>query len=115
MSAAEPHKVTLVLDRGSVYVNLICPEGGCDPASHCCECGRPLDDVEAKDAGQPDRCDLCPSDVDECWIKTWFDNSDGAELYGDIALDLAGRTLPLPIHCEWDGDTLVWYVVQEPA
>jgi hypothetical protein len=107
----EPHKVTLVLGRGGAYVKLICPEGGCEPASACSECGRSFDDAEAKDVGQPERCGLCPSYTDECWVKTWFDNRDGAELYGDVDLDLAGRLLPLPIHCEFDGDTLIWHVL----
>lgn len=110
--ATEPHKVTLVLGRDSVYVKLICPEDGCEPAAFCGECGRPFDNAEAKEMGQPDRCDLCPTETGECWVKSWFDNCDGAGLYGDVELDLAGRTLPLPIHCEWDGDTLVWHVLE---
>jgi hypothetical protein len=105
---AEPHKVTLVLSSSGVWVRLICPKDGCGPASHCAECGRPIDDAEAQDAGRPERCELCPVDTDECWVKSWFDNRDGAEMYGGRDLDLTGRTLPVSIDCYWDGDTLIW-------
>lgn len=108
---AEPHKVTLVLEGDSVDVKLICPEGGCETASRCAICGRAFDDQETG------RCYDCPEPgaQAECWVKSWFDNVRGEEMYGGAELDLAGRTLPVPIECEWDGDCMRWRVVDETA
>jgi hypothetical protein len=112
-----PHRVTLVLERGYVGVHvgvrLVCPEGGCQPVAACRECGRPVDDREAEDAGQPGRCEWCPTGDEECWIKSWFDNLSGEEMYDGPELDLTGRTFPVPIECSWDGDSLTWRVVGE--
>jgi hypothetical protein len=101
--ATEPHKVTLVLEDDAVVVRLICPDSGCKPAQSCTECG-----WEAGDIGI-ERCECCPRDEDECWIKGWFDNLDALEMH-DGECDLSGRTLPVPIECEWDGESLLWRV-----
>lgn len=111
----EPHKVTLVLDCEDVSIRLICPESGCEPAQQCSECGRPFDDAEATANGYAERCADCPSPTDECWIKSWFDNLRGEEMLEGPECDLTGRTLPVPIECEWDGDCLRWHVVEEPS
>jgi hypothetical protein len=111
--ATEPHKVTLVLDRESVAVRLVCPEGGCGPPQQCAECGRPIDGREAEANGHSERCVDCPTPPDECWIKTWFDNLRGEEMLEGPECDLTGRTLPVPIKCWWDGDSLCWCVAEE--
>jgi hypothetical protein len=99
----EPHKVTLVIEDDLVIVRLVCPVGGCEPAQQCSECGQLL--------GASERCYACPSPDDECWVKSWFDNLDA--LYMHVGeCDLTGRTLPVPIECEWDGESLMWHVVE---
>lgn len=109
--ATEPHKVTLMLERDRVVVKLVCPDGGCETASRCGLCGRAFDDQETA------CCYDCPppGSVRECWVKSWFDNVPGDEMYDGPDLDFTGRTLPVPIECDWDGDCLQWHVVEEPS
>ena len=89
------HRVVLDFD-GGIGVKLICPPGGCEPASTCGECHRHIDDPE------PDNppCPFCPDpDGTECWVKTWFDNVDAEELlHGAITVE---------VDAEWDGDHLI--------
>lgn len=107
---SEPHKVTLVLERESVFVKLICPNGGCETGSRCASCGRAIDDLETE------RCYDCPEPgTRECWIKSWFDNFRGEEMLEGPECDLTGRTLPVPIKTWWDGDSLCWCVAEETS
>jgi hypothetical protein len=104
---AEPHKVTLVLGPGGAEVRLICPKNGCPPPVECPECGRLVNDLETG------RCEWCPRPDDECWVRSWFDNLDGWEMYDGSVCDLTGRSLPLPISERFDLDSLRWRVAEE--
>lgn len=108
--ATEPHKVTLVLGPGEPEVRLICPGSGCRPPEFCDTCQRPV-----AESGGADRCPDCPRAGDECWVKTWFDNLDGWEMYDGSVCDLTGRSLPLPISERFDGHSLRWRVAEEPS
>jgi hypothetical protein len=90
------HRVVLTFDDG-LYLKLICPETGCEPASTCGECHRHVDDEERSP------CAACPRQGDGCWVKGWFDNCTYDELlHGEITA---------AIEAEWDGDHIIVEIV----
>lgn len=90
------HRVVIEFDGGGTSAQLICPDSGCLPAQNCASCGRDLSLDEAEGIAPCYDCKDAAAWRDECWIKTWFDNLDAAEL-------LAGK-VTVEIDAEWDMD-----------
>ena len=89
------HRVVLTFGDGGLSAELLCPESGCSPATHCPECWT--------DIG-PKGCECSPERAsDECWVKSWFDNLMPEEiLHGSVAVT---------IDPEFDGDTVRAHIV----
>jgi hypothetical protein len=84
------HRVVLEFDGGAFYAKLICPESGCNPASHCGRCAADLTDPTSK------RCYDCEGmEPGECWLQGWFD---------DEPIEYFDGELEFPVTAEWDCD-----------
>lgn len=96
------HRVELEFD-GGLRAKLICPEGGCTPATACGFCGHELGSDEG------DGCYDCRDEKGplDCWIKGWFDNVSAEEL-------LQGKVI-IEIDAEWDLDTCIAHIVEPEA
>lgn len=95
---ANVHRVVLEFDGGGIRAKLICPESGCTPGQTCGLCGRDYGDPESTPC-----YDCKDAKLDECWIKTWFDNESADELlHGQVELEIEG---------EWDGDHMKAIIV----
>jgi hypothetical protein len=91
------HRAVLKFDDG-LFLELICPESGCEPASVCGECHRFVGDEESLP------CAACPRPEDGCWVKGWFDNCTYDELlHGEITVAL---------DVEWDGDQIIATIIE---
>lgn len=97
------HRVEVGFEAGyGMRLKLIHPEGSCEPATACAECGQRITDP----AREP--CPDCPTEVKdgECWLQGWVDNLTADEL-------LAGE-VEFPVVPECDGETLTLHVAAEP-
>jgi hypothetical protein len=98
------HRVLLEFEAGyGPTLKLIHPDGACEPATACSECGRKLTDP----ATPP--CEVCPEPSGECWLADWVDNLTAEEM-------LAGP-VEFAVVPECDGETLTLHVAaeQEPT
>lgn len=102
---SQPHRLAVEIDAYGIHTKLVCPDdGSCEPASTCSECGRAVGDPEITP------CYDCPSEVGECWLKSWADN-----------VDLAGEgyvtaRAEFPIEATWNGDVpVVVQLVEQEA
>ena len=81
--ANKKHRVIVEFDDGAYAAKLIHPEGGCDTASMCGQCGRSFDDTETKP------CYDCEGmttkrTFGECWVQGWFDEEGVDLLHGKV-------------------------------
>ena len=78
------HRVVVEFDDGIYLKRLIHPEGGCQGANQCWQCGRSFDDNEVAP------CYDCNPPIDrqrECWVQGWFENVSAEELlHGSVEL-----------------------------
>jgi hypothetical protein len=87
------HQLVVTLSEHGIHTKLVCPDdGSCAPATTCSECGREIGDPEAKP------CYDCPSEIGECWIKSWADNVDLAQ-EGYVE-----ASVTIPVQATWNGD-----------
>ena len=95
------HRVELEFEAGyGATLKLIHPEGACEPATACAECGQKITDP----ARQP--CPDCPDEVDdECWLTGWVEQYTADEV-------LAG-SVEFPVVPECDGESLTLHVAAE--
>lgn len=93
------HRVIIDFDGGSLSGKLICPPGGCEPAT-VCACGRRYDTPDDEVAPCYDCESTKPS---SCWVKSWFDSAAAEELlHGQVTVE---------IDAEWDVDTCIAHIV----
>lgn len=83
------HKVKLTIEDGECYVDLICPETGCEPVTICRSCHRHISDTDTEP------CHDCPTGAGGCWLAGWDDL--GEYLRGKVSFTV-------DVDVEWDVD-----------
>lgn len=99
---SELHRVALEFEAGyGPRLKLIHPEGGCEGATACSECGRNITDP----ATPP--CEVCPDPeaAEECWLIGWVEQYTAEEV-------LSGP-VEFAVVPECDGETLTLHVAAE--
>lgn len=96
------HRVVIEFEpECSPTLKLIHPEGGCERATQCGECGMGVGDPEFPG------CECCPREDDECWLIGWVEQYAGGEV-------LAGGPVEFAVVPECDGESLILHVAAEP-
>jgi hypothetical protein len=79
------HRVRLNFSDSILGAELICPPNRSECANTCPCCDADLSDADSK------RCRECEeTNVDECWLRSWFDNVEPEELLaGSVEFPIA--------------------------
>jgi hypothetical protein len=94
----EGHRLKLSFDDG-LRVELIHPEGGCQPPSQCFFCAADLRDPDAK------RCYDCKNmdpDAEGCWLTGWVDEQ---------GYELVRGSVTLPVAVAWETDYPLFHLL----